>query len=78
MLKNYEEIVSNFASPNLVLAGPGTGKTFLLADRITRLLNSKTDKETITVLTYTTDANQNMIDTLTDQNGDFKLKFVDS
>jgi len=25
-LNNYEEIVTNFASPTLVLAGPGAGK----------------------------------------------------
>jgi len=76
-LRNYEEIVNNFSTPTLVLAGPGTGKTYLLADRITRLLKSGTDKETITVLTYTTDANQNMIEKLTNPNGDFGLQFND-
>jgi DNA helicase-2/ATP-dependent DNA helicase PcrA len=74
-LTTYEEIVNHFSSPTLVLAGPGTGKTHLLADRITRLLKKGTDKETITALTYTTDANQNMIDKLTDPNGHFKLNF---
>ena len=74
-LTNYEEIVNNFSCPTLVLAGPGTGKTYLLADRITRLLGSGTDKETITVLTYTTDANHNMIDTLIDPKEHFKVEF---
>ena len=74
-ITNYEEIVNNFSCPTLVLAGPGTGKTYLLADRIARLLKNGTDKETITALTYTTDANQNMIDTLTDPTGHFKVKF---
>lgn len=74
-LTTYKEIVNHFSSPTLVLAGPGTGKTHLLADRITRLLKKGIDKETITALTYTTDANQNMIDKLTDPNGHFKLVF---
>jgi len=38
-LNNYEEIVTNFASPTLVLAGSGAGKTHLLADRIKRPLS---------------------------------------
>lgn len=74
-LHNYEEIVTNFASPTLVLAGPGSGKTYLLADRIKRLLDNGTDKNTITVLTFGTDARQNMIDKLIDPNGHFKIKF---
>ncbi len=74
-LTTYEEIVNNFSTPTFVLAGPGTGKTYLLADRITRLLRNGVNKEKITVLTYTTDANQNMKETLTDQTGHFKLNF---
>jgi len=75
VLKNYEEIVSNFASPTLVLAGPGAGKTYLLADRIKRLLDKRTDKGTITVLTFGKDANQHMKDELIDPEGDFHIKF---
>jgi len=63
-LNNYEEIVTNFASPTLVLAGPGAGKTYLLADRIKRLLYDGTDKSIITVLTFGKDANQHMINEL--------------
>jgi len=65
-LNSYEEIVSNFASPTLVLAGPGAGKTYLLADRIKRLLDSGTDRSHITVLTFGKDANQHMINKLTE------------
>jgi len=64
-LNNYEEIVSNFTSPTLVLAGPGAGKTYLLADRVKRLLDSGIDKDRITVLTFGKDANQHMISKLT-------------
>ena len=76
-LKHYEEIVTSFVSPTLVLAGPGAGKTYLLADRIKRLLDIGTDKNTITVLTFGTDARQHMVEELTNTNGDFKLKFDD-
>lgn len=74
-LKSYEDIVTNYDCPTLVLAGPGSGKTYLLADRVSRLLKDGTDKDLITVLTYTTDANQNMVEKLIDPNGDFKVPY---
>jgi len=73
-LNNYEEIVTNFSSPTIVLAGPGAGKTYLLADRIKRLLDKAVDKNTITVLTFGKDARDNMYKKLTDPNGDFRIK----
>jgi len=73
-LNNYEEIVSNFASPTLVLAGPGAGKTYLLADRIKRLLDKGTNKSTITVLTFGTDASRHMYKKLVDPEGKFQIK----
>jgi len=74
VLNNYEEIVTNFASPTLVLAGPGAGKTHLLADWIKRLLDNGTDKGIITVLTFGKDANQHMINELT-KPSKFNIKF---
>lgn len=74
VLKNYEEIVSNFSSPTLVLAGPGAGKTYLLADRIKRLLDKGVDKTTITVLVFGTDASQHMRNKLIDPKGHFQIK----
>jgi DNA helicase-2/ATP-dependent DNA helicase PcrA len=76
-LSNYEEIVNNFESPTLVLAGPGTGKTHLLADRIKRLLDNGADRKTIMVLTFGTDANQHMINKLTDPNESFNIKLFE-
>jgi len=74
-LIRYEEIVSNVSSPTLVLVGPGSGKTYLLADRVKRLLDRGIDKESITVLTFGVDANQSMRDKLLDPEGDFKLAY---
>jgi DNA helicase-2/ATP-dependent DNA helicase PcrA len=76
-LSHYEEIVTNFGCPTLVLAGPGSGKTHLIADRVSTLLRNGTGRGSITVLTYTTDANQNMVDKLTDPNGRFKITYSD-
>jgi DNA helicase-2/ATP-dependent DNA helicase PcrA len=73
-LNNYEEIVSNFASPTLVLAGPGAGKTYLLSDRIKRLLDNGTDKSNITALTFGKDAKQHMINKLSEPSG-FNIPF---
>jgi len=73
-LNNYEEIVNNFSSPTLVLAGPGAGKTYLLADRTKRLLTYGANKDNITILTFGKDANQNMINKLTEPTG-FNVQF---
>lgn len=73
-LNDYETIVSNLKSSTLVLAGPGAGKTHLLADRIKRLLDNGTDKGVITVLTFGKDANQHMRNELTKPSG-FNIPF---
>lgn len=72
-LGDYEEIVEHFASPTLVLAGPGAGKTYLIADRITRLLGSGVDQDKITVLTFGKDASRHMEEELLKPDGDFKI-----
>ena len=70
---DYEEIVTHFGSPTLVHAGPGAGKTYLLADRITRLYLKGIEKDNITVLTFGKDANRHMIEELINPKGDFKI-----
>ena len=75
-LTTYEEIVTHYTSPTLVLAGPGAGKTHLLADRVKRLLEKGVDKTSITVLTFGTDAKQHMRDELTTQKKPFKIEFT--
>ena len=47
--------------PMLILAGPGTGKTFLLAKRIKHLVEvQEVDPENITMITFTANAARNM------------------
>lgn len=72
-LKDYEEIVENLTSPTLVLAGPGAGKTYLLSDRVNRLLRKDVDSSKITVVTFGKDASQNMRDELLNPSGHWKL-----
>lgn len=50
---NHLDIAANPATPLRVLAGPGTGKTFALMRRISRLLESGADPSRILVSTFT-------------------------
>jgi DNA helicase-2/ATP-dependent DNA helicase PcrA len=72
-IKDYEDIVTHSAAPTLVLAGPGAGKTYLLADRVKRLLNNGVDKNNITIITFGRDANRHMIEELVNPKGKFKI-----
>ncbi len=72
-MTDYEAIVSGTDAPTLVLAGPGAGKTYLLADRVQRLLNQGVRKEQITLLTFGKDASTHTRDVLVDQCGDFRI-----
>ena len=72
-LEDYEKIVTNFKAPTLVLAGPGAGKTYLLADRIKRLLDDGVDSKIITVLTFGKDASRHMREELINPKGNFKI-----
>ena len=73
--REYEGIVTNFSHPVLVIAGPGAGKTYLLGDRVKRLLERGVDKDSITVLTFGKDASLNMKARLLDKEGGFGLQF---
>lgn len=64
----------NFTSPTMVLAGPGAGKTYLLAKKIKLLLDKEVDKNTITVITFGVEASQHMRDELTNPDGDFRIE----
>ena len=75
MTDAYEAIVTHDVSPLLVLAGPGAGKTFLLADRVARLVSADPEARLrTTVLTFGKDASEHMKSTLLDQEGHFRLR----
>ena len=71
----YEDIVTEMKRPTLVLAGPGAGKTYILGDRVKRLLNAGVDHGAITVLTFAKDASQNMQNKLLDPERGFGLEY---
>jgi len=72
----YEAIVTTVDRPTLVLAGPGAGKTYLLGDRVRRLLDAGVDKDSITVLTFGRDASQHMRNKLLDPEGGFGIPYA--
>lgn len=74
---SYEDIVSSSSSPTLVLAGPGSGKTYMMSDRVKRLLEAGVPKERITVLAFGVDAAVSMKQKLTDKESDFRLRHED-
>lgn len=72
----YEAIVTEIERPTLVLAGPGAGKTYLLGDRVRRLLDAGVDHDAITVLTFGKDARQNLRNKLLDPKHGFGLSYA--
>jgi len=72
---DYEAIVMNLDAPTLVLAGPGAGKTYLLGDRVKRLLDNGVSAKAITVLTYSRDASQHMRNKLLDPSKGFGVSY---
>jgi len=69
----YDEILTSVGRPMAVLAGPGAGKTYLLADRLRWLLGQGAKKQEITILTFARDASRNMREKLIDPTGDFRM-----
>ena len=54
--KEQQRAVCHCLGPAMILAGPGSGKTFTLIGRLCRLLKSGVDPASILVITYTKDA----------------------
>ena len=55
-----DEAYKQDSGPLLLLAGPGTGKTFQLAKRIQYLTENGTSPDEITVITFTREAAKSM------------------
>ncbi|MFH1287777.1 MAG: UvrD-helicase domain-containing protein [bacterium] len=63
--KEQQKAVSHYRGPCLIIAGPGTGKTFTLTNRIANLIEEyKTAPENILALTFTNKAAGQMQDRL--------------
>jgi len=77
LITDYKAIVNNRDAPMVVLAGPGSGKTYLLGDKIKWLLDNGVSKDNITVLTYTTDANHEMVTRLMSSSEPWKINYPD-
>jgi len=74
MTNSYENIVTNFTEPTCVIAGPGAGKTYLLADVVTQLLKKdKDNKKKTTFLAFGKGARARMEAELTDPAEQWKL-----
>lgn len=64
---NPAEAFREFPGPVLLLAGPGTGKTFQLVRRVKYLVEEKgAAPDQMTVITFTTEAARNMREALAD------------
>ena len=60
-IKNPEKAFEEYPGPILLLAGPGTGKTYQLAERTKFLINIIKAKPTeIAIITFTNEAAKNM------------------
>lgn len=54
--KEQQRAVCHYLGPAMILAGPGSGKTYTLVGRLCRLLKLGVDPASILVITYTKDA----------------------
>ena len=65
-----EQVISNISGPLLVVAGPGSGKTFCLVERVANILRSTSvAPERILVSTFTEKAAKELITRITTRLG---------
>ena len=67
-----QKAVDSTADKVVVIAGAGSGKTYLLIERLSKLKESGVDPESILVLTFTNVAAQEMTDRYKNRNKDAK------
>ena len=71
---NQREIVNTTEGPLLIIAGPGSGKTFTLVERVIHLLvNKKVQPEKIFISTFTEKASKELITRISNRLLELKL-----
>lgn len=70
------EAIKHMNGPMMVIAGPGSGKTFVIISRIMNLLNEKVNEENILVVTFSKAATQEMRSRLEKEIGKSRVHFA--
>lgn len=74
--KQQEEVIKHTEGPVLVIAGPGSGKTFTLVERIFRLISEKKiEPENILIATFTEKAARELVTRISNRLIEAGLKF---
>jgi len=73
LTKKQQEIVNLSSGEHLVLAPPGTGKTEILSQRISKAIKNGVEQGSMLCLTFTNRAARNMVERVGREVGDYKL-----
>ena len=76
--KVQKQTVSNISSPVIVKAGPGTGKTFLIIEKIKYLINKGFSENSILAVTFSKKASEEIKNRLSDTLGLFSEVNIDT
>ena len=58
--KEQQDVIDHKDGPALVLAGPGTGKTFVIVERVQKLVAQNVEPDKILCITFTEKATEEM------------------
>ena len=64
--KEQQDVIDHKDGPALVLAGPGTGKTHVIVERVQKLVEQNIDEDKILCVTFTEKATEEMQSRLAD------------
>ena len=64
--KEQQDVIDHKDGPALVLAGPGTGKTHVVVERVKKLVEQNVDEDKILCVTFTEKATEEMQTRLAD------------
>ncbi len=64
--KEQQDVIDHKDGPALVLAGPGTGKTHVVVERVKKLVEQNVDEDKILCVTFTEKATEEMQNRLAD------------